>query len=209
MQQSAHPDAGVSASADAHHADSQDAALTTLLARACSGESRAWTDLVNIYAPRLFAFARARCKDAELAEEVTQSVLCTVALKLREGGYQEQGKFDAWLFRIAVNRIRDAARARKRKPATWRDGYDIAETNQPSTVQNAGVRSLRAALETLSPLDREVIELRHHAGLSFRAIADLLEEPLGTLLARHHRALRKLKESLESQGYSAQSGEAK
>jgi len=41
-----------------------------------------------------------------------------------------------------------------------------------------------------------VIELRHHGGLSFQQMADLLEEPLGTLLARHHRALRKLRELL-------------
>ena len=42
----------------------------------------------------------------------------------------------------------------------------------------------------LHDADREVIELRHHGGLSFKQIAELLDEPLGTLLARHHRALR-------------------
>lgn len=46
----------------------------------------------------------------------------------------------------------------------------------------------------LSESDREIIELRHHGGMSFKQMADLLNEPLGTLLARHHRALRKLKE---------------
>jgi RNA polymerase sigma-70 factor (ECF subfamily) len=49
---------------------------------------------------------------------------------------------------------------------------------------------------TLSESDREVIELRHHAGLSFKQIAELVNEPLGTLLARHHRALRKLKAAM-------------
>ncbi|MGA0172078.1 MAG: sigma factor-like helix-turn-helix DNA-binding protein [Phycisphaerales bacterium] len=41
-----------------------------------------------------------------------------------------------------------------------------------------------------------MIELRHIGGMSFRQMAEHLDEPLGTLLARHHRALRKLREGL-------------
>jgi RNA polymerase sigma-70 factor (ECF subfamily) len=52
-------------------------------------------------------------------------------------------------------------------------------------------------MEGLTDTDRDVIELRHHGGLSFKQIAELLDEPLGTLLARHHRALRKLRETME------------
>ena len=37
---------------------------------------------------------------------------------------------------------------------------------------------------------RSLLELRHHAGLSFKQISDLLDEPVGTLLARHHRVVR-------------------
>ena len=60
--------------------------------------------------------------------------------------------------------------------------------------------ALRSALSGLEDADREVIELRHHAGMSFKQIADLLEEPIGTLLARHHRALRKLKDIMTAGG---------
>ena len=52
-------------------------------------------------------------------------------------------------------------------------------------------------MEHLSPADREVIELRHHAQMGFKQMSEVLDEPLGTLLARHHRALRKLREILE------------
>ncbi len=51
-------------------------------------------------------------------------------------------------------------------------------------------------MDKLSEADREIVELRHHAGLSFKQMADLLSEPIGTLLARHHRALKKLKDLL-------------
>jgi DNA-directed RNA polymerase specialized sigma24 family protein len=49
-------------------------------------------------------------------------------------------------------------------------------------------------MEQLSHADREVIELRHHGQMSFQQLAEMLDEPMGTLLARHHRALKKLKE---------------
>jgi len=57
----------------------------------------------------------------------------------------------------------------------------------------AMIARLRRAMALLPEADREIVELRHHVGMSFKQMADLLDEPLGTLLARHHRALRKLK----------------
>jgi RNA polymerase sigma factor (sigma-70 family) len=59
---------------------------------------------------------------------------------------------------------------------------------------------LRMALDRLSEGDREIIELRHTGGLSFRELSDFYEEPIGTLLARHHRALRKLRALLAELG---------
>ena len=54
-------------------------------------------------------------------------------------------------------------------------------------------RRLDACLEELADADREIIMLRHFSGLSFRQIADMLDIPLGTALARAHRALNRLR----------------
>ena len=45
----------------------------------------------------------------------------------------------------------------------------------------------------MTEADQEVLHLRHTAGLSFAEIAETLEQPLGTVLARGHRALNKLR----------------
>ena len=63
-----------------------------------------------------------------------------------------------------------------------------------------GLARLRIAMNELPEADREIIELRHHGGMSFKQMSELLEEPLGTLLARHHRALRKLKQLMGETG---------
>lgn len=171
-----------------------------LLRQASRGDAQAWRRLVDLYARRVFALARSRLHDPELAEEVTQSVFVSVAENLVGGGYDERGRFESWLFRIASNRVRDEVRrrARQAKPTDPGELPELASVSEPPRAPEAQSQRLRAALEQLGEREREVIELRHHAGLEFRQIADLLAEPLGTVLARHHRTLQKLRGMLES-----------
>ena len=61
----------------------------------------------------------------------------------------------------------------------------------------------------LSETDREVIDLRHIAGMSFKQMSEHLGEPLGTLLARHHRALAKLRALLEGSAADSRAEEAR
>ena len=67
-----------------------------------------------------------------------------------------------------------------------------AEPAPPESGTSVGI-DLRSALDQLSDADREIIHLRHVSGLSFKEMADVLGSPVGTLLARHHRALKKLR----------------
>ena len=176
----------------------QDAAL---LRNACAGDEGAWRLLVDRYARRVFALARSRCGDAEVAEEVTQHVFVKAAEHLTGGGYEERGRFESWLFRIAMNRIRDEVRRRTRRATHEGDGalLTLSGGDEEERPDASTLLRLRSALARLGDADREVIELRHHAGLEFKQIASLLEEPLGTVLARHHRALRKLRGWMDEQ----------
>lgn len=175
--------------------------LVPILAAAAAGDHDAWSQIVSLYGRRLYALAKSRCKDGEVAEEITQSVFATVAQKFGIGQYQEQGKFESWLFRVAMNRIRDHVRRVKRRPG-FEDSHSLAETQAVATPtaeqDDPMMRNLRIALTKLSDSDREIVELRHHGGMSFKDMSDLLNEPVGTLLARHHRALKKIKEFIEN-----------
>ncbi len=161
-------------------------------------------------AVEFFALLRVRCGDPDLAEEMTQSCFCTVASKLSDGSYLELGKFEAWLFRIAVNRLRDEKR-RQRRQATPVEHASLAaladeqlSSGRAADSSQASAASLRLerlavvqeAVRSLPPADIELLQMRHFGGLAFRQIADALGQPLGTVLARHHRALKKLRELL-------------
>lgn len=188
-----------------------DPGVDELLRAAARGDQRAWADLVTLYARRLFALARSRLRDDDAAEEIVQSVFVTVAEHVGRGTYDDRGKFEAWLFRVGTNRIRDEIRRRRRRATRFaadpRAGAiggtapaleQVTAADEPLGFEAPPLAALRSALEELPPADRDVIELRHHGGLSFNQIADLLDEPVGTLLARHHRALRKLRKIIES-----------
>ena len=197
-------------------------ALESTLKDAAAGDQRAWRVLVETYSARVFGLIRAQSGSSDLAEEITQSTFCTVVAKI--GDYTEVGKFEQWLFRIAMNRLRDEMRRRKRQarpvedealhafadsggsvgagmsgggsvdrnPAAASDDFFATGIADPEQL-----KALRAALAELPDSDQQIIHLRHNAGLSFKEIAEILEQPLGTVLARQHRALKKLAEVLK------------
>jgi RNA polymerase sigma-70 factor (ECF subfamily) len=174
--------------------------LEKTLQRAADGDEAAWRRIVAEYGPRVFGLIRAQCGSVELAEEITQSTFCTVVSRI--GKYSELGRFESWLFRIAMNRLRDEMRRRKRQARPVEDDAlaALAGAADPTPADPAlsqdRIRALRDAIARLSEADRRVIHLRHFAGLSFARIAEILGEPLGTVLARQHRALGKLRQML-------------
>lgn len=179
-----------------------DGAVGALVARCAAGEEDAWREFLDMYGRRVFALCKSRVRSPELAEEITQSVFATVAVKLRDGGYADSGRFEAWLFRVAMNRVRDEIR-RQRRAATPTDPEHFGSLGGARGAEeeradlSPDLERLREAMGSLSDADREVIELRHHGQMGFKEMAEMLDEPMGTLLARHHRALKKLRTALE------------
>lgn len=174
--------------------------LEATLQRAAEGDEIAWRDIVEQYSPRVFGLIRAHCGNADLAEEVTQSTFCTIVAKLES--YTELGRFEPWLFRIAMNRLRDEMRRRKRQATPVDDealqglaGEDPG-VGGDQTRDDGAMGALWEAVGQLSEADRRILHLRHFADLSFKQIAEVLDQPLGTVLARQHRALRKLRDLL-------------
>jgi RNA polymerase sigma-70 factor, ECF subfamily len=180
-----------------------DPTLDETLAAAGRGDQNAWRRLVDTYSGRVYGLMLRHCGDADLAEEITQATFVTVVTKL--GDYRESGRFEAWLFRIATNRLRDEMRRRIRQArptdftATPAEaiGYAAdASTPQDPLMTAERNQALHRALAELPEPDRQLLYLRYTAELSFAQIAQTLSEPLGTVLARGHRALKKLKDKL-------------
>ena len=182
-------------------------AVTVLLAQCQAGDKSAWDALVGAYWQRLYGFAWRSTKNRDLAHDLVQETFLRVVQKLER--YDHRDKFDAWLFRILVNLIRDQSRSRVRRPvrSTVVDSNTGAEitddmagrTGHPSDPVHLqeDVQRLYEALEQLPEIDRQVLLLRHYGEMPFKDIAKMLHCPLGTVLARAHRALGKLRVTME------------
>lgn len=187
--------------------------LQPTLALAADGDPQAWRSLVDSFSPRVYALLLRQCGDRELAEELTQQTFVKLVSQLTRQRYNEQGKFAPWLFRIAMNGLRDEMRRRRRqaRPTDFTAGDDadgsdrIAEPANPKAQdpfegasRSEQIELLRRAVAHLSEADQQILHLRHTAGLSYVQIAETLNEPLGTVLARGHRALGKLRQTLKT-----------
>jgi RNA polymerase sigma-70 factor (ECF subfamily) len=179
--------------------------LDRLLRRARKRDPEALHKLVDAYSARLFGLLYRLTGQRETAEDLLQETFLRVVRTI--AAYEHGGKFEAWLFRIAANLARDhARRARRRGRPVALDGVsrnsesgvsELADAAQPDPSREllekeAGER-LNRCLQELTEMDREIILLRHFSELSFREIADMLQIPLGTALARAHRAVKRLR----------------
>ena len=177
-----------------------------LVERARAGDAAAWAAIVDGMGPRVMSLMLARTRDRELAEELTAATMGKLVEVLTDPAsgatYREGGRFEAWLFRVAINKLRDEARRRGRSRgeggggSNEEDPLDRVAADAPGAPELAERAeehaALRAAVGSLPDADREVLHLRHTAGLSFPEIASTLAQPLGTVLARAHRAHKKL-----------------
>ncbi|MBK8913383.1 MAG: sigma-70 family RNA polymerase sigma factor [Phycisphaerales bacterium] len=182
--------------------------LDALLADARARRPEAIDRLYRLFAPRVYGFLVRLLPSRDTADDLLQETFLRVVRTI--DAYVHDGRFEAWIFRIAANRARDHLRQRRRRgtvaPLDLTDADDAPAHEPPADPQARSaldaliggeqVQQLERAFAELPAMDREILSLRHHAELSFREIAELLEVPLGTALARAHRALRRLRSAL-------------
>ena len=183
-------------------------AITALLLRCQAGDRAAWDTLIDAYWQRLFGYALRATNNAELAQDLVQETFLRIVQRL--GRYNDEGKFEAWLFRILVNLVRDHGRSLARHPTQSTviesDGERIELTDElsgkvpppldPLHFQE-NLSALQTAMRRLPEGDRQILLLRHFADMPFKDIARTLNCPIGTVLARAHRALGKLRVLME------------
>ncbi len=146
----------------------------------------------------LYRFLRSRTRDVTVAEDLTQQVFVKALL----GHPSFRGDDDAlvsWLFRIARNESATWLRRRTRE-TSWdalaEVGFNPADTGdspEATALTAERRRELAAVLATLSPEQRELLDLRFAADLPLVQIAGILGISANATRQRYHRTLRQLK----------------
>jgi RNA polymerase sigma-70 factor (ECF subfamily) len=149
------------------------------------------------HAPALFRFLLYRTGDRVLSEDLLADTFEKV-LRTRGGPRRKRGEERPWLYAIALNCLRDAAR---RGRVEQRALERVAAEPVPLHAEPAGGAEdhrerLERALASLADEEREAIGLRFGADLSVPEIARTLNLPLSTVEGRVYRGLRKLRERM-------------
>jgi len=168
-----------------------------LIARWRSGDERAATLLVERHATPLARFVAGLGERREV-EEVVQDTFVRAFASL--DGFRGESSLRTWLFTIARNLVRD--RARRRRGA--RDVVSIEEWHAATehdaldaAVADETEAQMRRAVETLTPMQREVFTLRVTEGMSYKEIAAVVSSTEGAARVHYHNAMRAIKEFLD------------
>jgi RNA polymerase sigma-70 factor (ECF subfamily) len=163
------------------------------MAQVRAGGREALVPIFERYRTSIWAFFRRRTPDREAAAELTQDVF--VAILEAAPRYEARGAFRSYLFGVALN-VLAAWRRRVREPIA---PTPLVEVQVPAvTPEPDDVLWVRQALDSLDPIDRDVLMLREYEGLKYEEIAAVLGIPINTVRSRLYRARLALKAQLDA-----------
>lgn len=169
--------------------------LRRAIVRAKAGNMEGHRYLYARYADNVFSYVRKIVRDEHDAEDVTQQVFAKLFRTI--GRYEERDvPFAAWILRVARNAAIDHIRSDRLVPCEEVRGAD----QQSDESRHECRRSLTDALGSLPSEQREVILMRHLAGLSPREIAGKLGKSESAIHGLHHRGRRSMQRELSRSG---------
>jgi len=147
--------------------------------------------------PRVYGYVASLLRDRSAAEDVTAQAF-ERAYRKRRSFRAARGSSEAWIFGIARNAALDELRKRKRRAGLHGDLEDVSGP-EPAEYAELALRreTVRAALATLEPREREIVALKFAGGLGNAEIAKVLRISESNAGSRLHRALEKLRKACD------------
>lgn len=169
-------------------------------------DERAFELIYDRYADLVYSVALRIVADPAMAQDVAQEVF--LRLWRAPSNYDAgRGRFANWLVSVARNRAVDEVRTRGRRrlrevgSATAIDDPPDVRVEDPSAIAQADMdrSAVRRALGGLPEEQRLTLELAYYGGLTQQEIAQLLNQPLGTVKTRTRLAMKKLRLALKGE----------
>ena len=182
-----------------------------LIQRFIKGEQSCFEEIIHRHKNKVFAYIGLYIRDQSLAEDIFQDTFLKVIQSVKAGKYYDNGKFLSWVMRIAHNLIIDHFRRLKQMNTMSNDDYEsdlfnsrkLADANIEENIVRSQIRKdVRKLIGQLPDDQKEVVILRHYAGLSFKEIADLTDVSINTALGRMRYALINMRKIMQEKQMS-------
>lgn len=186
-----------------------DEEFQTAIKSLADGSKDALKRIYESYAGLIYAVIYDKVKIREEAEDITSEFF--IKLVRAAGGFREGSPHKAWLITIARNMAVDSIRKRKREvleseAETPGDGGEALDRMSAATcgspVEEKAVMAedMRRAMGKLSPREKEVVDMKLLGQLKFKEIAQITEQPMGTVTWLYNQGITKLRRCLADYG---------
>jgi len=170
--------------------------LTRIITGCKEGDAECFSQLVDIYSKRCYGYFYRLTGNRETSEDLLSELFVKLVEKISS---YRGGSFNSWLFRIATNIFHDYLRSKQRykKLLEAQQKQLESEVTEPKHREDDRADKLQTELEKLDADTRELIMLRFYSQLSFKEIAEMRSEPIGTTLSKLHRGIKRLRKLME------------
>ncbi len=174
--------------------------LAALLRESSRGDEKAFAQLYDAVAPRLFGLILRVVRDPAQSEEVSQEAFLEI-WKTASRFDENRGSALGWIMTIAhrkaVDRVRSAEAAGRRDNSYHEANQDVDyDSTADAAHSSLEAERVRRALMTLTPAQRGALELAYFGGYTHSEVATMLGLPLGTAKTRIRDGLIRLRDTL-------------
>ncbi len=170
-----------------------------------NGNEAAFNLLVDRYHSKVFTTIFLIVKDQDVAEDLLQDVFVKVLHILNSDKYNEEGKFQPWVMRIAHNLAIDHFRKAKRYPTILlEDGSNLfnslsfaEDSSEEHRIKEETMAYVRNLIDELPEAQKEVVIMRHYLDMSFQEIAEQTGVSINTALGRMRDALNHIRKKMK------------
>lgn len=169
------------------------------------GDEKSLEILIYKHKSRIYNFIFSKVLNRDIAEDIFQETFIKVIKTLKNGVYNEEGKFLSWVMRISHNLIIDYFRKSNRMPKfEASDDYDVFQfitDNSPNAennlIKDQVVNDLQNLITELPDDQKEVLNMRLYRDMSFKEIAEITGVSINTALGRMRYAIINLRKMIE------------
>ena len=179
-------------------AKSEDLALIIIGCK--KGDQQCFSKLIDVYASRCYGFFYRLTGNRTTSDDLLSELFVRLVAKIDSF---KGGSFEGWLFKTASNIFSDYLRDKQRqdKKIQAQKRRLKSELTGSRHHENEQIDKLQIQLGRLDADTRQLIMLRFYSQLSFKEIARMRCEPIGTTLSKLHRGLKKLRDLMGQQSY--------
>ncbi len=169
--------------------------MAALQERLAQGDPAAFAELYDAVADRVGHYLLVRLGTKQDAEDALQETFLRLARGRRK--LAEVENLDAYVFTVARNEAARLAARRRRRQHEPLAAESLFCMPADDAERRELAEQMAAAVGRLSPEQREAVELKNYAGLTFQQIAEVTGTPQGTVATRYRAALAKMQEWLK------------